>query len=142
MIGFCDVCGSEKKGVSCSRRSGKLVCRACYRKDPSTHEECSSCGEIKVVAKRTDSGQAVCHACYRKGNTRYHDKSTHEECSSCGEVKAVQTRTDSGQAVCYACYQNNKVEECLRCREVKVIQALGLCRRCYARQRRAKLASA
>jgi hypothetical protein len=59
----------------------------------------------------------------------------------CGGVKHVVMRNKSGKAICSACYQRSKVGECAKCKETKVIQALGLCYCCYQRQRRASMAA-
>ena len=116
--------------------SGKPICPNCYQtaryRDPSTHEKCSECGQVKSVAVRNKLDQPICHNCYRK------DPSTHERCSECGELKPVTMRTKAGP-ICSACYQRGRVGLCARCKEMKVIQALGLCYACYQNQRRASI---
>ncbi|MEK7124141.1 MAG: hypothetical protein AAB877_00430, partial [Patescibacteria group bacterium] len=85
------VCG-KRKNVHKNRVSGKAVCPACYQKDPSTHEQCSECREVKPVKARTEDGKAVCPACYRRSKVG--------KCNECKKTKVIQAL-----GLCYGCYQ-------------------------------------
>jgi hypothetical protein len=60
MLGTCRLCRKEKD-VQRNAKSGKLVCKLCYKREISSHEKCSKCGLIRGVGTRSRSGQPTCH---------------------------------------------------------------------------------
>ena len=142
MQGICSVCEGHKE-VLLNSKTEKLICPNCYRRDPSTHEECSKCGEVKQIHARFN-GKPICQNCYM------HDRSGHKKCSVCGEVRAVAKRTVSDEPICVRCYPAARYrdpsthEKCSKCGEVKpvatrIASGKPLCQMCYKRSKVAKV---
>jgi len=89
--GICDVC-RKRRTVHRNRRSGKAICPNCYRKDPSTHQKCFECGEVKPVKARNETGKAICNNCYQRSKVG--------KCTECKKTKVIQAL-----GLCRACYQ-------------------------------------
>lgn len=126
---ICSQCSGTTR-VHRNRKTGKLLCHNCARRDPSKQETCSKCTKPGLVEKRKDNGQAICKRCC--GKARYKDISRHEKCCFCGETKHVAVRTGSGKAVCQNCYRQGNIGTCEDCgNDDVVICAKGLCGTCY-----------
>jgi len=82
------------------------------------------------------------HRAYRKGSWFL------KKCYKCGKRRqaAVRLRKQDklGRSrrvyICDSCWYHRITEVCGGCQEKKIIQALGLCYRCYKIQQRAKMA--
>ena len=119
MKGTCSIC-KQHKTVHKNRKTGKLICHACYKREiyEQPKEQCSICHKVKPVGCRIENGQPVCPACYRR-------EINVAKCSICHKVKPVACRTEDSQPVCQACYQREfykpPKEQCSICNKVKPV---------------------
>ena len=107
--GTCAICNKQKKVHRC-KRTGKLLCNACYRRTEA-HEECWRCLEpCPVTYRESDpsnpdgTGKPICPNCYRKyvnlGN-----------CAYCRRRETrIEKRTDKGP-MCTRCYSRRRNQE-------------------------------
>lgn len=106
--GRCSIC-KEIKTVNRDRKTGSLVCRACYTRkryhNSSFHKRCTRCGETRAVGKRDGEDKPICKVCCEK--ERKHNTSLHEKCFFCGNIKPVETRIESGP-ICCVCYNTQR----------------------------------
>ncbi len=49
------------------RRNGWALCSSCGQKDPTFHENCFFCGNLRAVARYNSFDEPVCHSCSNKG---------------------------------------------------------------------------
>ncbi len=88
-------CGKFRK-VHKNKRTGKLLCPVCCRRDPaaSEYDDCHKCKEFKFVAGRTEEDEPLCLKCIREETTFV------AVCEKCGLEKIIQA-----VGLCYGCYK-------------------------------------
>ncbi|MFD3326009.1 hypothetical protein [Streptomyces sp. NPDC058701] len=79
------------------KSGSQRVCRRCYDRLERT-EQCSGCGEDRVVVGRTEAGAALCGTCNSKNPANF------EKCIRCDRTAPVGRRTPEG-VHCRACYR-------------------------------------
>lgn len=158
----CDVCGTLTGGTGRDAQH-RLLCTACWRKDPARFEQCTRCGEMAFIVSRA-GGQNRCKRCYepptatcsRCGKTRpcfsastdnplcascVHYQRPLEPCATCGKTRVVNRRREDGSPLCSNCGPTPK--PCARCGKVKRVKGRSasgepLCRPCYNKDSIAK----
>lgn len=151
----CDGCGRHQ---SLERRlpDGSRLCQRCTNTLEDERTDCSSCGNIRIVAIRTPAGPLCdscrrlelvdsCRRCSRETACRFAGTpeaicevcaTKRETCSSCGKARIVHNRTEAGLPVCHGCAEPI-IEPCTGCgRERRVhgrVDGVPFCSTCYAR---------
>ncbi len=128
----CVLCGNIRHVIA-RTKSGDPICPNCYAKDSSLHEVCSVCARKRRVSVRTDLGIVICKPCNQNSYTK--DPTKFEVCWVCEKLRSVHIRTKNEKPICKHCYVFGMSGKCANCQEYKIIQAIGLCCRCYKRHR-------
>lgn len=92
--------------------------------------KCFCCLKKKEVHRDRKSEKLICTYCYRKIYFVI-------ECFECKEKAILAAYNEKGRPLCSKCYKETIFGPCKDCGETRILQALGLCYKCYQRQRRA-----
>lgn len=105
----CEVCHVVRNHVAKNRKTGRKICRYCYR--DSRKESCGLCLRVRWVAQRRVDGSAVCHGCATARRK--------EQCVRCGNLRSVCARNALGNPLCSYCAMPRwRCHDCQRVRPV------------------------
>jgi hypothetical protein len=147
----CASCGAVRR-VSARDAGGRPRCAVCRRRDPTTHEACTGCGQHRAVVRRTTDGPlcrrcwrgptAVCTRCGRQvpcvgtraGTPRCQRCARPQApCARCGRVRPVAIRCADGPW-CTGCHRA-RLRRCQDCGVQERLFAEGRCARCVLDRR-------
>ena len=154
----CRRCYDERRTAACSRcrqvkptasraEDGQPICDACYKADPLNHEACTSCGNVRLIARRTES-ERICKLCYTSRRTAVcsvcgtfkpcyfaatdtprcdacRDRlRPHQKCAACGQVRRIEGRDAQGRPLCTTC--SARKAPCAGCGKMVRLQRHGI----------------
>jgi hypothetical protein len=146
-LAVCSRCFKPKRFVRTNRKTGLLICPACYVRWSQPRLPCSRCGQVGLPALRTVDG-VICKHCYRAviliapcvqcGRARpvfrrvgtgvmcepcsdRHYRAP-ERCGRCGR-RSIAKGMPGGQPICGACYRalEQPKRRCVLCAETRII---------------------
>ncbi|MFB0840226.1 MULTISPECIES: hypothetical protein [unclassified Arthrobacter] len=114
IVHACGVC--DKETIIIARPDGVAHCRPCWRKNPASFKQCSRCGAMGEIEKRTADGP-LCYRCA---------PGTVLTCHSCGTFSRIAAHLLGGPQ-CRSCFRRIKSTaiRCPGCANMRIIAYLG-----------------
>ena len=132
----CGICSKESSIVA--QPHGVAHCKSCWRKNPASFKECSGCGAVGEIVKRSSDGALcyrcapgtvlTCHSCgtlariaaYRLGGPQCRScfrrlKTTAKPCPCCGDMRIIAYLNQENRPCCAACAGVPAQYACIDC---------------------------